>query len=332
MQDQHSNSIGHEEDLQLFPPCFQTNGCPLNDIEDLGGQFFNDSRGSSSSSTFDMLFGNHLYTAAEMFHTLQLNDGLTFADSQVFRHEGSGSIAHGQQQHLITPSSSPPRSCPPPPPCSLIPESNVTSLPSVSSSSSSKRKKVGKACESCRRAKVGCGEERPCQRCVKKNIACIDKLPQQLYHLDAHHPYVPIMLDRSAFAPSAEIILNGDNNQNQNHQKRQRLCVPTKCSSCPVKIRPAVSQSSSSRVFNSLTTETHQGVILLSPGIMDADIHQTVLQLTSTKSTSLVGLPPSTAFQVSMPDTIRRIVNQSLLSTSNLLLHPVLSFTMFLTR
>eukprot|EP01126_Amoeba_proteus_P048991 TRINITY_DN5698_c0_g1_i17.p1 TRINITY_DN5698_c0_g1~~TRINITY_DN5698_c0_g1_i17.p1 ORF type:complete len:107 (-),score=4.28 TRINITY_DN5698_c0_g1_i17:71-391(-) len=39
----------------------------------------------------------------------------------------------------------------------------------------SKRKQVRKACAACAAAHVACSETRPCYRCVKRGIQCVDR-------------------------------------------------------------------------------------------------------------------------------------------------------------
>ncbi|EGX91348.1 C6 transcription factor, putative [Cordyceps militaris CM01] len=45
-----------------------------------------------------------------------------------------------------------------------------------------KRQKVASACERCRKRKLGCDRERPCQLCVRAGAECVPR------HGDAHHP------------------------------------------------------------------------------------------------------------------------------------------------
>lgn len=80
-------------------------------------------------------------------------------------------------------------------------------LPNIPTQTTKKRKKVHQACAHCRRAHLSCQDERPCKRCIKKQIDCFDE---------------PASITNSTQSSSSK-----------------RLLLYPKCKTCPVKIKAA---------------------------------------------------------------------------------------------
>ncbi|KAJ4133265.1 Transcriptional regulator of nonfermentable carbon utilization [Fusarium falciforme] len=73
-----------------------------------------------------------------------------------------------------------------------------------------RRKKARRACFACQRAHLTCGDERPCQRCIKRGLAdaCQDGVRKKAKYLHDAPPGGPSTRPRSQLQPQPYALAN----------------------------------------------------------------------------------------------------------------------------